>query len=704
MRAVAASVVAGGFIVVGAPASQAVALGSGSVPPGGTQFVPVTPTRLVDTRIGLGAPKRATTVLAVSVAGTAGIPTSGVAAVAINVTVTGSTGGGFLSVTPGGEPTGPTRTSFLNFTKGQVRDQSTIVALDNTGLFHLYASVATEMIVDVTGYFGAAPTAPAASRYVPVTPTRLLDTRVTGAPLTSKATRSIQVTGKAGIPTQDVSGVVVNLTGVNPTGTGYLTAYPGATRPTTSSLNFTARTVRANRAVLGLNGNGRFNLYNSTGTTNIVLDITGYFTTANTGDYYVPLGPTRFDDTRAAQFLSEGEIESEPIAGKDFIPSMRAMDHPVAVVSTLTIIASADAAGYATMWDGGRRPATSDLNYARSTIESNLTLTTVGGAGDISIGHGAGINYILDVLGYFAAPLPSPTASGLWGIDFSNNNAAPAQFSNLSGVTEIADSDTWTDLLRSDGTVYTLLNPADPPTQVPGLTGVTALAGSPESEPIAYALKNDGTVWAWGNGSHGGLGNGSTATTLTPVQVSGLTGIVAIGAAAGAGYAIDGDGNLWAWGDNSEGLLGNGTTTTQTTPVQITTLHNVVAVSGDGDIAEAIEADGTAWHWGRLGGYPAAPDQLTPTQVTSSCPAKALSGGWDSDNTVYIICRDGTSPQLDGSGIVAIVNSTAGGPLELRSDGTVWISGPRGSDQLLGLTGITALGPGHLSYLATTGN
>ena len=96
------------------------------------------------------------------------------------------------------------------------------------------------------------------------------------------------------------------------------------------------------------------------------------------------------------------------------------------------------------------------------------------------------------------------------------------------------------------------------------------------------SLKSDGTVWAWGYNNEGQLGDGTTTQRTTPVQVSGLSGVIAI---AGGGYhtiALKSDGTVYAWGRNSEGQLGDGTTTQRTTPVQVSGLSGVIAIAGGG--------------------------------------------------------------------------------------------------------------------------
>jgi alpha-tubulin suppressor-like RCC1 family protein len=122
---------------------------------------------------------------------------------------------------------------------------------------------------------------------------------------------------------------------------------------------------------------------------------------------------------------------------------------------------------------------------------------------------------------------------------------------------------------------------------------VTAIAAGGSN----YALKKDGTVWAWGYGGHGRLGNGDTATNNTPVQVSGLTDVIAISAGYQNGYALKKDGTVWAWGENGDGQLGigrYGTPDFVTTPVQVLGLTDIVALGNGG---YAIKKDGTVYTW-----------------------------------------------------------------------------------------------------------
>jgi alpha-tubulin suppressor-like RCC1 family protein len=157
--------------------------------------------------------------------------------------------------------------------------------------------------------------------------------------------------------------------------------------------------------------------------------------------------------------------------------------------------------------------------------------------------------------------------------------------------------------------------------RIPGLSGVTAISGQYHD---GYALKGDGTVWAWGAQLAGALGNGTTgdAEQPTPVRVATLSGVTAIGAATDNGYARRSDGTLWAWGAGAQGAVGNGTTADSSTPVRVSGLSGVTSIAhSTGATAYATLADGTVWAWG-LGDYGALGDGLGTYQYVVSTPVR----------------------------------------------------------------------------------
>ena len=126
------------------------------------------------------------------------------------------------------------------------------------------------------------------------------------------------------------------------------------------------------------------------------------------------------------------------------------------------------------------------------------------------------------------------------------------------------------------------------------------------------ALKNDGTLWAWGDNSAGQLGGPSTdlcnvaanyttsfgpsACSLKPVLVG--SGYTAISAGVQHSLALKADGSLWAWGTNYWGYLGNGQTTGAiSAPVQVGSGFSQIAAGGYASVA--VKADGTVWSWGQ---------------------------------------------------------------------------------------------------------
>ncbi|MHB8512297.1 MAG: RCC1 domain-containing protein [Actinomycetota bacterium] len=120
------------------------------------------------------------------------------------------------------------------------------------------------------------------------------------------------------------------------------------------------------------------------------------------------------------------------------------------------------------------------------------------------------------------------------------------------------------------------------------ITGFVAIAANGDDN---VGLKSDGTVWTWGSDQYGQLGNGQTAgafATCNPVEVSNLTGVVAIAAGGYHDLALKSDGTVWAWGHNVAGQLGNNSTTDSNVPVQVSNISNAVSIGAGGEHSLAI--------------------------------------------------------------------------------------------------------------------
>jgi len=290
-----------------------------------------------------------------------------------------------------------------------------------------------------------------------------------------------------------------------------------------------------------------------------------------------------------------------------------------------------------------------------------------------------------------------------------NGSLTPVQVTGLSGIIQVAAGSDFGLALRSDGTVwgwgrdgfgqlgdgqgyYYQLTPV----QVTGLTGVTKIAAGGS---FGLALRNDGTVWAWGDNPVGELGNGTTTRSLAPVQVKGLSHVTSIAAGGWASLAIRASGitaltTLWAWGGNLDGQLGDGTTTNHLTPEQVTgiTAPGIAAITAGEDFAEALGSDGSVWGWGD--------DQVG--QLGFAPPAAS-----------FLILKP---VETTGAGsLITQLSAGAGHTLALQSNGTVlaWGAnewgelgngtrsyGPTRPVQVTGLTSVSQVSAGDSLSLA----
>lgn len=202
-----------------------------------------------------------------------------------------------------------------------------------------------------------------------------------------------------------------------------------------------------------------------------------------------------------------------------------------------------------------------------------------------------------------------------------------------------------------------------------------------------YALRSDGTVWAWGYNGQGQLGNGSKTSSSVRVQVSNLSNVVAIAGGDHSGYALKSDGTVWSWGRNSDGQLGNGTKTNSAVPVQVSNLSGIVSIVAGYNFAYALKSDGTVWAWGGNtdGQLGLTSSTTVPKQVPNLIGIVSMAAG---DKCGYALKSDGTvwgwgkissaSSESDPVQILNQVTAISGGNSSgyaLKSDGTVWAWG-----------------------------
>ena len=370
-------------------------------------FTPLTPTRLFDTRHGPGPVGKlaAGATLDVVVAGEQGVPADA-EAVVVNLTATEATDDGFVTAFPTGYPR--PLASNLNLRSGQTAPNLVVVPLGGGGAVSFYTQSGTHLLGDVLGYFTPSEAA-TAGRYVPLPPERLFDTREPGGSsgiVAAGTTRSVAVLGQGSLPASGVSAVVVNLTGTEAVGAGFVTAWGGGERPTASTLNLAgAGDENANLAVVPVAADGSIQLYSQRGV-HLVGDAVGYFTDATapptTAGRFVAFNPSRLADTRTAAppsgYLPIRGATSAAVTGKAGVPSSGA----VAVMANLTAT-EAGGPGFVTVWASDLAlPPTSTLNVGRTgETRPNAAIVTPGVDGSVNLYAHSGAHLILDASGYF---------------------------------------------------------------------------------------------------------------------------------------------------------------------------------------------------------------------------------------------------------------------------------------------------------------
>jgi len=357
------------------------------------EFVAVPPTRILDTRGGGSKPGAGSTTL-VNVTGVPGVPATGVIAVVLNVTATEATAPGFVTVWPAGSER-PTASSLNIEFAGQTIPNLVTVTVGTLGQVALFTQTGTHFVADIAGYYRPADELSGSGRFTPVTPTRLLDTR-TAMPVGAGTSVDVRVAGIEAVPAA-ASAVVLNVTATNAQAPGFVTVWPaGGARPTVSNLNIGARgQTIPNLVIVPVGTDGNVSLFSQSGT-DLVVDITGWFTDQSAPPtavgLFVPINPTRAFDTR----------ETKPVgAGETF--TTRVTDGGVlAVVLNVTATESA-APGFVTVWPPNvARPTASNLNLDRAgqTI-ANAVIVGADNGSTISFFSQTGTHLIADMSGFY---------------------------------------------------------------------------------------------------------------------------------------------------------------------------------------------------------------------------------------------------------------------------------------------------------------
>jgi alpha-tubulin suppressor-like RCC1 family protein len=264
--------------------------------------------------------------------------------------------------------------------------------------------------------------------------------------------------------------------------------------------------------------------------------------------------------------------------------------------------------------------------------------------------------YTLSAGSFHTSAIKTDGTLWTWGRgDFGQLGNSTTNYYIRTPITTFAGGTNWkqvesnfdfTSAIKTDGTLWTWGNGGQGRlgnAQITNrLTPITTFAGGTNWKQVSSggfhtaAIKTDGTLWTWGNGLNGQLGNATLTNTSTPVTTrAGGTNWKQVSAGNTHTAAVKTDGTLWIWGDTSQGRLGNAVITgNRSTPVTTfsggTNWKQVSAASG---FVAAIKTDGTLWTWGngssgRLGNSLETNRSTPVTTRAGGTNWKQVSGGY----------------------------------------------------------------------------
>lgn len=309
-------------------------------------------------------------------------------------------------------------------------------------------------------------------------------------------------------------------------------------------------------------------------------------------------------------------------------------------------------------------PADTTPQFVCASIQSDNTLWSWGGAdfyyygyyslNSMNLGNGngrdprsspvqVGSGFAEISLGMSAVAAKTDGTLWTWGFNNfgqlgqndTNNRTSPVQVGTGTNWDQVTASESGSVFaIKTDGTLWawgenagfgTLGFPDKLNRSSPVQVGSSTWSAISSGYYFTLAIKSDGTLWAWGNNYSGELGLNDLVNRDSPVQVGNQTNWSKISVNSSSSFAIKTDGTLWSWGRNSNGVLGLnlpvGYTSSRSSPVQIGTGTSWSKVSTSGVHTLALKTDGTLWAWGANGGGQLGQNNLTerssPVQVVT---------------------------------------------------------------------------------------
>lgn len=322
---------------------------------------------------------------------------------------------GYLTVWPTGQPQPLVAT--LNSLDGSILANAAIVPADATGSIDVFTTDEADLVIDINGYFAAPATG--TLQFFPLQPCRVLDTRAAngafgGPAITGGESRSFAIPASDCNVPISAAAYSLNVAVVPHGGLGYLTVWPsGQPQPLVATLNSLDGTILANAAIVPAGTDGAVSFF-ATDTTDLVVDINGYFAEPNTGGLnFHTVTPCRIVDTRnpngplGGPFLTGNTSRTFPLPSSDC-----GLPETAAAYSLNVAVVPQGPLGYLTAWPTGQaQPLVSTLNALKGLVIANAALVPSGTNGSIDVFVSDTTDIIIDTNGYFGQLTSDRTAT-----------------------------------------------------------------------------------------------------------------------------------------------------------------------------------------------------------------------------------------------------------------------------------------------------
>jgi len=583
-------------------------------------------------------------------------------AVFLNVTAVSPQEDGYITVWPCGvdRPVA----SNVNYRAGDVVPNGVIASIGRNGAVCFYSQVATELVVDIAGWFEGAD-------YVGATPQRLADTRngINGnvpakvAPATPLRLQVTSITAKTATGTDTVipassRAVSLNLTVVSPATGGYLTVWPcDVDKPLASNVNFSAGQVVANGVVAPVSATGEVCVFAST-ETDLVVDLAGWFA----GSVFTGAVPKRFVDTRdGTGTLTPGQLlPGNPLAitirgaQLEINGSRQAIPDSATAVALNVTMVSPTGSGYATIWPcSSNQPEASNLNFVAGQVVANNVIAPIGDNGQVCVYASVATDVVVDVSGYFGSDFIGTTPKRLQDTraGIGQEPKAVANFSQTRTGSWISSGGTES----LDGNIPFSL-------QLASAADVTLELSSSNIDTVLYLL-NEANETIKVNDDDGTSANSRISTTLEPGNYTLLAATYSIGETGDFSLTVSGSQGAIVF-EPQETIFSSGAYISM--PGSTLTIDSVnwsVPTKTAGVLVRFTDEDGTATEM---------PGQLLETAVSTNLPvAQRVEAGLATTSTMavdFVLLLDDGSEAIVDTGLSAGITAL---PLLPLAPGTI---------------------------------